>query len=448
MEPASIKEQGDTASPRTLSAEWMLLPGGWHQKMQIEVDIDGRIISVGSASGEIDEDVVVPGMVNAHSHAFQRDLIGRNQRFQHPDDDFWSWRTGMYDLAGSLTPATQEDVAFRAFRDMVRHGYTSVCEFHYTHGALQPTNAEIPVLMAEAVLRAAQRAGIRIRLLPVLYQQGGFGQRPLGRDQRAFGLNTDVYLRMIEHLRTESGLSPFQSIGYAPHSLRAVDLDGLRAVSDHRNDTDKHAPIHIHVAEQVREVNECMLSLRKRPVEWLLQALPVDASWCLIHATHMSESERRSVVERGPTVGLCPTTEADLGDGFFPLQEFIQEGGRWAIGTDSNLSVNPADELRLLDWQHRLKTRRRNAFQLDSSRSAGTFLFQQAIDGGRCAIGQPVGRIEAGAFADLVALNRSLIAEQPLEADETLAAWIHTADPAWIRQVYTGGEPRLTFQMD
>ena len=434
-------ESSDTF--RSLTAEWLLLPDGWHQRMRIAFDDSGLISHVGPADGPSDEDVVVPGMINAHSHVFQRDLVGRNQRFQHPEDDFWSWRTGMYALAGSLTPQMQEDVAFRAFTDMLRHGYTSVCEFHYTHGAVSRDHGEMPVLMSEAVLRAADRAGIRIRLLPVLYQQGGFGRQPLGRDQRPFGLDTEVYLGMIDHLRTESPLTGLQSIGYAPHSLRAVGLDALRALTDHRNDADPDAPIHIHVAEQVREVNECVLSYRKRPVEWLLHAMPVDASWCLIHATHMTPAERAALIESGATVGLCPSTEADLGDGQFPLHDFLGANGSWAIGSDSNVCVNPAEELRLLDWQHRLRSRRRNAFQVDSSVSVGTRLYQMALAGGRAASRLSVGRIEPGNQADLIALKRNTPASADMAADEVLAAWLYSADRDWIGQVYTAGRPRL-----
>lgn len=442
METATPHTDSPVA-PRSLTAEWLLLPDGWHQRMQVTFDESGLISEVAPANGPSDEDIVVPGMINAHSHVFQRDLVGKNQRFQHPDDDFWSWRTGMYALAGSLTPSMQEDVAFRTFSDMLRHGYTTVCEFHYTHGAVSRDHGELPVLMSEAVLRAAERAGIRIRLLPVLYQQGGFGQRPLGPDQRPFGLNTDVYLGMIDHLRTESPLTNLQSIGYAPHSLRAVGLDALRALTDHRDDSDPGAPIHIHVAEQVREVNECMLSHRKRPVEWLLHAMPVDASWCLIHATHMTAQERASLVDSGATVGLCPSTEADLGDGQFPLHEFIAANGAWAIGSDSNVCVNPVEELRLLDWQHRLRSRRRNAFQFDPSVGVGTRLYQMALEGGRSASRLPIGRVEPGNQADLIALRRKTPAALDMAADEVLAAWLYSADREWIGQVYTAGLPRL-----
>lgn len=438
----SASQESTTLPSRSLSGEWVLLPDGWHQRIEICFDSTGLITDVRPATGSTDETVLVPGMINGHSHVFQRDLIGRNQRFQHPQDDFWSWRTGMYALAENLTPQTQEEVAFRAFQDMLRYGYTTVCEFHYTHGATRRDNGEMPVLMSEAVLRAADRAGIRIRLLPVLYQQGGFGMQPLAKGQRTFGMNTDVYLGMLDHLREEVPLSSLQSIGYAPHSLRAVGLDALRAVVDHRNDNAPAAPIHMHISEQVREVNEAVLSLGKRPVEWLLKTFDPDDSWCLIHATHMNASERAALAASGAVVCLCPTTEADLGDGYFGLTEWVGQKGAWAIGTDSNVSVNPAEELRLLDWHQRLHSRRRNAFHFDPSVGAGTRLFVQALTGGRKASALPVGRIEKGGYADFIALHRPA-PHANMSADEVLNAWIYSSGINWVRQVYTAGTPRL-----
>jgi len=259
----------DSSGQITLSAEWMLLPDGWHQHMQLSVDQSGLICEIGPASSSPDLSICIPGMVNLHSHAFQRRLVGRAQRFTRPEDDFWSWRAKMYSEATALTPKTQFAGARDLYSDMLSHGYTTVCEFHYTHGATQMDHAEIPILMAEAMLRASEETGMRMLLLPVLYQQAGFGERPLAPEQRSFGLDTNVYLRMIDHLREESPRSSLQEIGYAPHSLRAVGLDAMRDVLDHRADTVPQAPLHIHIAEQVREVNECILAHRKRPVEWI-----------------------------------------------------------------------------------------------------------------------------------------------------------------------------------
>ncbi|MDA0683953.1 MAG: formimidoylglutamate deiminase [Bacteroidetes bacterium] len=433
----------DSAGLHTLSAEWMLLPNGWHQHMELSIDKDGLIVSVGPAITPPDLPICIPGMINLHSHAFQRHLVGRTQRFSRPEDDFWSWRSRMYSEAAALTTDSQFKGAQRLYADMLSHGYTTVCEFHYTHGAVQRDNAEIPVLMAESLLRASESTGMRMMLLPVLYQQAGFGEQPLAPEQRSFGLDTQVYLRLIEHLRDESPRSPLQSIGYAPHSLRAVGLDSIRAVIDHRADTAPHAPVHIHIAEQVREVNECILAHRKRPVEWLLDAFEPDSSWCLIHATHMSDPERRQLIERQITVGLCPTTEADLGDGFFPLSRFISEGGTWGIGSDSNLCVDPFQEIRLMDWQQRLSSRRRNAFKMDALLSVATRLYLQACEGGRRASGMAVGRIEEGSSADLVVLSDHHPLLDARTPDDALAACMYSGDKSVISQVYTSGRPRL-----
>lgn len=436
--PATSEPQGS----RVLNAEWVLQPDGWHQRMSIHIDGDGVISDVRPCTGTSELDVIVPGMVNAHSHAFQRSLLGRTQRFQRPEDDFWSWRTNMYRSAGQLTPEVQEAIAYGAFRDMVSSGYTTVCEFHYTHGAIRMDHGEMPVLMAEAVLRAAERAGIRIRLLPVCYQRAGFGQAALLPQQRPFGLNTSVYLSLIEHLSEESDLTPLQSIGYAPHSLRAVNLDSLRAIADHRDAHHPGAPIHIHVAEQVREVNECVLSTRKRPVQYLLDAVRVDDSWCLIHATHMTDEERRKVIDSRATIGLCPTTEGDLGDGFFPLSDFVREGGHWAIGSDSNVCTDPTEELRMLDWQQRLHQRKRNPFRFDGALSSGTRLYLGALEGGRRAAGLKTGRIEAGHVADFVELDRTTELAADLSPDELLSAWIYSGHRSFLNRVWTGGQIR------
>ena len=444
--PSEISTSAPVATPehRHLHAEWVLLPDGWHQKMTIAMDSDGAILDVRPATVPTDCDVVIPGMVNAHSHAFQRSLLGRTQRFQRPEDDFWSWRSSMYRVAGNLTPEDQETIAYRTFKGMIARGYTTVCEFHYTHGAVQMDHAEIPVLMSEAVLRAAERAGIRIRLLPVCYQRAGFGQSSLLPQQRPFGLTTKVYLSLIDHLVSESALTSLQSIGYAPHSLRAVELDALRAIADHKDSRNPDAPIHIHVAEQVREINECVLSTRKRPVEYLMASVRVDASWCLIHATHTTDKELADLAHSGATIGLCPTTEGDLGDGFFPLTDYMRLGGTWAIGSDSNVCLDPTEELRMLDWQQRLHLRKRNPFRFDGSLSAGTRLYLAALEGGRRAAALSVGRIAPGYKADVVELKQDSVLSEGLSPDEILSAWIYSGEASLLGRVWTNGVERTS----
>jgi len=433
----------DHSSDRKISAEWVLLPDGWHQHVEIRFDESGLISELLPSNGINSHHVLIPGMINVHSHAFQRGLVGKTQRFSRPEDDFWSWRTHMYSAVGKLSPDKQRTDSKNLFDEFIRNGYTTVCEFHYTHGAVERGNAEIPALTCEALLEAASDSGIRMLLLPVLYQQGGFGQRPASSDQRSFLLNTDVYLALIDHLRSESGISNLQRIGYAPHSLRAVTEDALRDLLDHRRDNAPDSPIHIHISEQIREINECVLATRKRPVEWLLDSCDVDQNWCLIHATHITSAELEGIVKSGATVGLCPTTEADLGDGVFPMVEFLDSAGNWAIGSDSNVCVNPCEEIRLIDYHQRLINRRRNVFHIDTALGSGTRLYLDACEGGRRACGMPVGRIESGSHADMIALRSDTDMTQGLSADEMLNAYIYAGGRDLIEEVFVAGNPRF-----
>jgi len=432
-----------SSSKEKISADWVLLPDGWHQHVEIEFEDSGLISSLAASEGSNSHRVLIPGMVNVHSHAFQRSLVGLTQRFTRPEDDFWSWRTRMYSTAESLTPESQRENSTHLFREFLLNGYTTVCEFHYTHGAVDRGNAEIPALMCESLIQASNSSGIRMALLPVLYQEGGFGGRPPSADQRPFLLNTEVYLGLIDHVRTESSISDLQIVGYAPHSLRAVGLDSLRAILDHRSDSHPDSPFHIHISEQLREINESVLATGRRPVEWLLESCSVDEAWCLIHATHITKSEMKGIVESGATVGLCPTTEADLGDGFFPFPDFMEAGGSWAIGSDSNVCLSPSEELRLIDYQQRLTHRRRNVFHFDSALGAGTRLYLQACEGGRKAAGMPVGRIEVGSHADFIALNSEHRMSRGLSADETMNAYVYAGGRDLIEQVFVAGVPRL-----
>ncbi|NQV73143.1 formimidoylglutamate deiminase [bacterium] len=433
-----------TSGSRFIHAEWALLPDGWRQANLFEVDSSGCILSVGSSLNKASDaqlDVVIPGMINVHSHAFQRRLVGRTQRFSKPNDDFWSWRTQMYAEVDGLTPQDQRVGALELYREMVANGYTTVCEFQYAHGAVSRDNAEIPALMADSLIGASKEAGIRQLLLPVLYQQAGIGEQPPTKDQRSFVLDTRVYLGLMDHLFETYGSEASVSIGYAPHSLRAVGYDALSDLIDHRQDNSPDSPLHIHVSEQVREVNECILGTGKRPIEWLYQNFSPNSSWVFIHSTHASRDELNMIIKSGATVGLCPSTEGDLGDGAFPLAEFIQSKGTFGIGTDSNVIVSPVDELRFIDYQARIRARKRNAFAFDGLIGSGTRLYQKALEGGRKASGQPVGRLESGSFFDLVELTT----DHPLTADrspdEVLNAYVYSGGKDVIKSVWMGGKP-------
>lgn len=410
-------------------ARFALTPDGWLEHAVIRV-VDGRIDRIERNDGRVlprryDCNVLVPGCVNVHSHAFQVLLRGKTNRFTSPDDDFWSWREVMYRTAQEMRP----DTLFRTARDlygvMKQSGYTTVCEFHYVHGA--HLGADMPLHMAQAVQEAARSAHIRLVLLPVLYRYSGFGSRSPRPEQLPFVLDAQAYFALCNALADGYG-----SIGYAPHSLRAVSEEDIHNILDHRSAYRPSAPIHIHAAEQMREVNESVIALRARPIQYILDRFKPDAGWCIIHATHMDPSECDRLAASGATVGLCPTTEADLGDGRFPLRPFLSSGGSVAIGSDSNVCTHAAEEIRFLDYQNRLETRRRNAFQLPAGTASGTWLFQQMLKGGRQACAEDVGRISSGAWADFLDLSGD---EEP---DDVLGAWIY-GDRSRIQAAYVAG---------
>ncbi len=426
----------------TIGANWALLPDGWHQNVRIGVDAGGYVSSLGStADGPVDQSahVVIPGMVNIHSHAFQRKLVGRTQRFTKPGDDFWSWRTKMYADVAELTPSGQFECAASLYAEMLQNGYTTVAEFQYAHGATSRRDLENPALMSEALIQASIATGMRTLLLPVLYQQAGFGNQPASKDQKPFVLDTDIFLGLVDHLTKATKAEPLISIGYAPHSLRAVAYDALKAVLDHRVSNAPASPVHIHVSEQVREVTECMLGTGMRPIEWLFSHFNVDSKWCLIHSTHATQAELEAIIQAKATVGLCPTTEGDLGDGAFPCAEFLKKGGQFAIGTDSNVCVSPSEELRFIDYQARILSRKRNAFQFDGQYSAATRLYQKALEGGRMATSLPVGRIEIGSCADFVELREDHHLCQNKSADEVLTTYVYSAGKDLVGKVFVSG---------
>jgi formimidoylglutamate deiminase len=322
----------------------------------------------------------LPGIPNIHSHAFQRAMAGLAERRSQREDSFWTWRELMYRFAGRVTPESMHDIAAQLFVEMLAAGYTSVCEFHYLHNQAGGQPYDDPAAMSRALIAAARETGIRLTLLPVLYMSGGFDGRPLSERQRRFGNSIESYLSLLETLRSEEG--PLLRVGIALHSLRAVPASALRELFDARH-VATGQPIHIHIAEQVAEVEECVALRGSRPVEWLLANAPVDGDWTLVHATHLTDAELKGIARSRAVVALCPTTEANLGDGLFPLQKFMEQGGRFGIGSDSNVSVSPVEELRWLEYGQRLVARQRNIASTDELPSAGESLLVQAISGGR-----------------------------------------------------------------
>jgi formimidoylglutamate deiminase len=322
----------------------------------------------------------LPGIPNIHSHAFQRAMAGLAERKSRREDSFWTWRELMYRFAGRVTPESMHDIAAQLFVEMLAAGYTSVCEFHYLHHQAGGQQYADPAAMSRAIIAAARETGIRLTLLPVLYMSGGFDGRPLSERQRRFGHGLDTYLSLLQSLR--SGQGPLLRVGVALHSLRAVPAEAMRELFAGRQEVASQ-PIHIHVAEQIAEVEECVALRGARPVEWLLANAPVDDQWTLVHATHLNQAEIQGIARSKAVVALCPTTEANLGDGLFPLHEFMGRGGRFGIGSDSNVSVSPVEELRWLEYGQRLSTQQRNIVSTDELPSSGESLIVQAVSGGR-----------------------------------------------------------------
>lgn len=436
-----------TDQVRRLFATEALLPEGWRRDVLIEVMPDGMIghVAAGapSAAAERASGPVLPGMPNLHSHAFQRGMAGLAQQKHAGDDDFWSWREVMYGFLARLTPDDLEAIAAQLYVEMLKAGYTSVAEFHYLHHAPDGRPYDNLSLMAEHVVEAARRTGIGLTMLPVLYGHGGFGGQPAAPRQSRFLLTGETFSRLIQNLRSVTRGDPLSRIGIAPHSLRAVTEAELQEAVTDLNRTDPAAPIHIHIAEQDREVSDCIAWSGARPVEWLLDHADIDDRWCLVHATHMTGAESDRVAATGAVVGLCPTTEADLGDGVFPAQRFFAAGGAWGVGSDSQVGLDPFEELRLLEYEQRVTSRRRNVLASGPLASVGATLYRSAVAGGARALAQPIGKIETGCRADLVVLDINSAALAARHGDALLDAAIFAPGRNLIRDVMVGGHWRI-----
>ena len=445
-----------------LVAEHALLPDGWASNVHIEIS-DGVVNSVTpgtdslfratkSSRGEFNErnkesvpGYVVPGMGNVHSHAFQRAMAGFTEARTREDDSFWTWREMMYRFAARITPEQVQDVAAYLYVEMLKAGYTAVGEFHYLHhdagGKPYADRAE----MSHRVIAAAGEAGIAIAHLPVLYAFSGFGARPPTEGQARFVNGAEDYAALVAGLHAHYGKAADVRIGAAFHSLRAVDPALLDATLAALARIDGTAPIHIHIAEQQKEVQDCLAWSGERPVAWLLDHAAVDARWCLVHATHLDEHEVARLAASGAVAGLCPTTEANLGDGIFPADTYLggANPGRIAIGSDSHVSVSVAEELRLLEYGQRLARNRRAALAAEGQPSPGTRLSADAAGGGAQALGMNAGRIAPGCRADLVVLDPEHPALWNKNAAQALDAWIFTGDRGCVRDVMVGGAWRV-----
>jgi len=418
-----------------IHAACALTPEGWRADVRLQIE-GGRFssVAVGVAARPDAERcaIALPGIPNVHSHAFQRGMAGLAEARGPSGDDFWSWRDLMYRFLDRLGPDDVEAIAAQAYAEMLESGFTRVGEFHYLHHDVAGRPYAEPAEMASRIAAAAETSGIALTLLPVFYAHGGFGGAVPGAAQRRFLSDVDSYAKLLEGSRAAVLALPDAVVGVAPHSLRAVTPEELKAILPFAGT----GPIHIHIAEQRREVADCMAWSGKRPVEWLLEAMPVDARWCLVHATHMTNADRIALVQSGATAGLCPITEANLGDGIFPAAAYLAEGGAFGIGSDSNVRIDAAEELRLLEYGQRLQGEARCVLGRPERPSVGASLFVGAVQGGAWALGVEAG-ITPGRSADIVSLDAGDPALLGRKGDSLLDSWIFASrapiDCVWRR---------------
>jgi formimidoylglutamate deiminase len=427
------------------------LPQGWARDVLVTVS-EGMITAIEAGAPaqpqpsraqefERVDGIVVPGMPNAHSHAFQRAMAGNAEYRMSARDSFWTWRQAMYALANRVGPEDLQIIATQLFVEMLKAGYTSVAEFHYLHRPAGEAPYSTANLLWEAVGNAARAAGIGLTLLPTLYQSSDFGGQPLRPEQARFFLDTDVFLRAIEEridAERRAGGS-MQRTGAAFHSLRAVPLDQLRRAALALRSIDANMPVHIHVAEQMLEVRACEQATGRRPIELLLDQELLTPHWCVVHATHATAQELHGIAAADAVVCVSISTEANLGDGFFDAVRFLNMNGRLCVGSDSQSTVSPAEELRWLEYQQRLRKRRRGVLAAKAESHVGTRLWRDAAQNGARALGQPVGGIAVGCRADWLVLDDAHPAMAGVAADGALDRLLFAGADQAIRDVMVGG---------
>lgn len=419
--------------------EQALLPGGWARDVRLSL-ADGLVADVATDVTPDPRDerypVGLPGLCNVHSHAFQRGMAGLAERRGPGADTFWTWREVMYRFLDRLGPDDIESIAELAYAEMLESGFTRVGEFHYLHHDGSGRAYANPPELAERIVAAAASAGIGLTLLPVFYAHGGFGGVPANEGQRRFVTTTGAFADLLEGSRKAAAALPDAVVGVAPHSLRAVTPDELAEVCAMA----LTGPIHIHAAEQVREVEDCLGWSGARPVEWLMDNAAVDERWSLIHATHLTHAEIARLAGSSAIAGLCPVTEANLGDGIFPAQAYLRAGGRFAVGTDSNVLIDPARELEMLEYAQRLAHRRRNVLSLAEGQSTGAGLFGAALAGGAQSLGVAHVGLCPGAAADIVALDTGHPSLVGRSRDQLIDGWIFAAGAGAVTTVWRRGQ--------
>jgi formimidoylglutamate deiminase len=433
----------DPEAARLLHAPQAWVDGRWQADVLLEIAPDGTWSSVTPgrarppAGARALEDPVLPGLVNAHSHAFQRAFAGQGERREGAHDDFWSWRDRMYGVALRITPEEMHATATALYRELLAGGYTHVCEFHYLHHAPDGRPYPQPWTMARALAQAAQDSGIGLTLLPVLYERAGFTQPALRPDQRRFATTVDEVIALRDAVRAWK--LPRVEAGVAIHSLRAARPESIAELA--RRCADDPGPIHIHVAEQTGEVQACLAATGQRPIEWLCEHVPLDTRWQLVHATHATPAEIEAVARTGAGVVVCPTTEANLGDGLFDLPRWLESGTPLSIGSDSHVSRQWPRELQLLEYGQRLLLRRRSVAAAPERGEPSTAqrLFQDVLRGGAAAAAQARHGLVAGARADCVVLDTTVDALAGVPTESLLDVLVFATDRPALAEVWVAG---------
>jgi formimidoylglutamate deiminase len=420
-----------------LHFETALLPGGWAANVRIRMDggiIREVVCDVAAAPDAERHKIGLPGMPNVHSHAFQRGFAGLAERRARERDSFWTWREIMYRFVDLISPDDLEAIAALAYMEMLESGFTHVGEFHYLHRAPDGAFYDDRALMAGRIAAAADAVGIGLTLLPVFYAHSGFGGMPPQASQRRFISTPEEFGRLVEGCTVAVAGLTNGLVGIAPHSLRAVTPGELTEILS----LARNCPIHIHIAEQMREVDECVAWCGKPPMAWLMQNVPVDSRWCVIHATHIDQVDMHAIAASGAVAGLCPITEANLGDGIFPLGKFLECSGKFGIGSDSNILIDAAHELRLLEYGQRLAGQVRNVAASTAIPSTGRLLFERAVTGGAQALGIKSG-LDVGCTADIMALDADHAALACRPGDSLLDSYVFAGSGGIIADVWRGG---------
>lgn len=415
-----------------------LLPSGWAPNVRLTVE-DGLITAIAvnqlPRQGDTRLAFGLPGMPNLHSHAFQRGMAGLAETRSPGDDSFWTWREVMYRFADRIDAEQLKAIAALAYIEMLESGFTRVGEFHYVHHDGSGAAFANPAEMTQAIVAAAAETGIALTHLPVFYAHSGFGGIEPSHAQRRFVHDIESFARLVDAATKAVSLLPDAIVGIAPHSLRAVTPEELRMLEQLAGET----PIHIHIAEQLREVEDCVQWSGARPVAWLLDNMPVDGRWCLVHATHISHEEAVAFGRSGAVAGLCPITEANLGDGIFPAEAFLAVGGRFGVGSDSNVLVDMTEELRLLEYGQRLNRRSRNILASGPGDSTGHAVFQAAHMGGSRALGVE-GGLTVGNAADIISLDDNHPSLFGRQGGTLLDSFLFASGKAAINTVWRRGE--------